>query len=159
MSERGRCNRLRELDRCGAGLPLATCKAATPDFSGDVVALANALAAKPLDGFVPDATGRRRVRVGAEEFLGLVFSADLSPGLDAELPAAVHAAREGVPQPLLRLDEIANDESSSEDDISFGLYLATVCRDGTFPWQPGAALTDRLGSASTCLGRPTPAAG
>jgi pimeloyl-ACP methyl ester carboxylesterase len=156
---------------------------APPSFSGDVVALANALATKPLDGFVPSVTGREEVRVGAAEFLGLVFSADLSPGLDAELPAAVHAARNGVPQPLLRLDEIAN-ASSSEDDISFGLYLATVCHDGTFPWQPGAALTDRLGSvqaalagapggllgpfgswavalgsASTCLGWPTPAAG
>jgi len=164
--------------------PLATCKAATPDFPGDVVALANALARKPLDAFVPSTTGRMRVQVGAEEFLGLVFSADLSPGLDAELPAAVHAAREGVPQPLLRLDEIANASSASEDDISFGLYLATVCHDGTFPWQPGAALADRLGSvqaalagapggllgpfgswafalgsAATCLGWPTPAAG
>ena len=163
--------------------PRTTCRAATPDFSGDVVALANALATKPLDGFVPSPSGRRRVRVGAEEFLGLVFSADLSPGLDAELPAAVRAAREGVPQPLLRLDEIAN-ASSSADDISFGLYLATVCHDGTFPWQPGAAPADRLGSvqaalagppggllgpfgswavalgsASTCLGWPSPAAG
>ena len=161
--------------------PGVTCKAATPDFSGDVVALANALATKPLAGSVRSATGRREVRLGAAEFLGLVFSADLSPGLDAELPAAVRAAREGAPQPLLRLDAIAN-AASAYDDISLGLYLATVCHDGTFPWQPGAAPADRassvqaalaaggllgpfgpwavaLGSADTCLGWPTPAAG
>jgi pimeloyl-ACP methyl ester carboxylesterase len=153
--------------------PLATCKGATPDFSGDVVALANALATKPLTGSV----GHTVVRLGAADFLGLVFSADLSPGLGAELPAAVHAAREGVPRPLLRLDKIAKSEP---DDVSLGLYLATVCHDGAFPWQPGAALTDRasglqaaaqgllgpfglwaveFGSAYTCLGWPTPAAG
>jgi pimeloyl-ACP methyl ester carboxylesterase len=146
--------------------PGSTCRAATSDFSGDVIALANALAAKPLAG------------LGAAEFLELVFSADLSPGLDAELPAAVHAARRGVPQPLMRLDKIANQES--EDDVSLGLYLATTCHDGTFPWQPGASVADRansiqgasngllgpfgswalpLGSAYTCLGWPTPAAG
>lgn len=147
--------------------PTSTCKAATPNFSGDVVALANALAAKPLAG------------LSAADFLGLVFSADLSPGLDAELPAAVRAAREGSPKPLLRLEKIANAESA-EEDVSLGLYLATTCHDGTFPWQPGASLADRassltgastglfgpfgswalpLGSAYTCLGWPTPAAG
>ena len=154
---------------------------APPDFSRNVVALANALATKPLAGSVRSATGRAEVRVGAAEFLELVFAADLSPGLDAELPAAVHAALAGVPRPLLRLDEIAN-ASSVDDDISLGLYLATVCHDGTFPWQPGAPPADRassvqaalaaggllgpfgpwavaLGSASTCLGWPTPAAG
>ena len=163
----------------------SSCRAVTPDFSGDVVALANTLAAAPLDGSVRSASGRTTVQLGAADFLGLVFSTDVWPGLAAELPAAVRAAKQGNPQPLLRLDEIASESSAGPTaDISEALYLATTCHDGSFPWQPGMSTADRetglqaalaaapdtllgpfgpwaleIGTASTCVGWPTAVGG
>jgi len=165
--------------------PGSSCSAATPDFPGDVVALANALAAAPLVGSVALAKGRTNVRLGAADFLQLVLSADLQPGLAAELPAAVRAARRGQPRPLLRLDEIALQGSIGvPSDLSLALYLATTCHDVPFPWQPQTPLGERasslqatlaaapggllgpfgpwasaIGPASTCLGWPSPAGG
>src|SRR6185312_7464986 len=62
----------------------------------------------------------------------------------AELPAVVHAARVGNSQPLLRLARIHQATNASPSaDLSFGLYAATVCRDGPFPWQPDTPEADR----------------
>jgi hypothetical protein len=114
-----------------------------------------------------------------------VLDADLDPGLAAELPAVVHAARTGNTQPLLRLARI-HDKTSvfSATDLSAGLYAATSCRDGPFPWQPDTPIAERaplyqaavaalpsgslgpfgswaarFGNADFCLGWPTPAGG
>jgi len=165
--------------------PGTSCSAATPDFSGDVVALANALAAAPLDGSVPSPNGRKKVRLAASDFLDLVLSADLQPGLAAELPAAVHAARQGQSRPLLRLFEIVRESSGGVPaDMSSAIYLATTCHDGSFPWQPETPVDERasslqaviaappgdllgpfgswaltIGPASTCVGWPSAVAG
>ena len=72
------------------------CPGATRDFAGDVVAVANKLAAKPLVGKVTSRNGeRRRSRVGGVDLLSIIVGADLSPGLAAELPAVIKAARGG----------------------------------------------------------------
>jgi pimeloyl-ACP methyl ester carboxylesterase len=112
------------------------CAAATPDFAGDVVAVANRLASAPVRGPVVQLDGRtRQDSLDAPDFLLVVLDADLSPGLAAELPAAVHAARLGYMAPLLRL-HVLDDEAEDFDasDLSGGLYAATDCRDGPFPW-------------------------
>jgi pimeloyl-ACP methyl ester carboxylesterase len=129
------------------------CQAATPDFSGDVVAVANQLAASPLRARVLEANGRTQaVELNALTFLDMVVGADLSPGLAAELPAAVHAARTGDPQPLLRLALLETLGSAAPAaDLSLALYLATVCRDGPFPWQPDTPLSDRPALAQAAL--------
>jgi pimeloyl-ACP methyl ester carboxylesterase len=121
------------------------CRAATPDFAGDIVAVANRLAAKPLEGRVLGANGKTTAqRLDAVSFLGMVVGADVNPGLAAELPAAVRAAREGSPQPLLRAFQLAAfGGTPSAADLSVALYLATVCRDGPFPWQPETSIADR----------------
>src|SRR5581483_8106697 len=150
----------------------------------DLAALANRYAAKPLVGKVALASGRSRSeRVDGLELLSVVLDADLNPGLAAELPGTLHAARSGNTQPLLRLallHDATSQESSS--DLSFGLYAATVCRDGPFPWQPDTPIPDRsailkaaiaalppgtfgpfgawsagFGNADFCLGWPAPA--
>ena len=152
----------------------------------DLAALANRYAAKPLVGKVALASGRSRSeRVDGLELLSVVLDADLNPGLAAELPGTLHAARSGNTQPLLRLallHDATSQESSS--DLSFGLYAATVCRDGPFPWQPDTPIPDRsailkaaiaalppgtfgpfgawsagFGNADFCLGWPAPAGG
>jgi pimeloyl-ACP methyl ester carboxylesterase len=161
------------------------CRAATPNFAGDVVALANALATKPIAGTVINPRGRARPqRMGALRFLGLVVDADINPGLAAVLPAAVHAARGGDPRPLLRVATLSNASSGPVVDLSAALYAATVCRDGGFPWTPETPSSARpallraaiaalppgslgpfgrwaadLGNASFCVGWPSPAGG
>ncbi len=121
------------------------CKATTPDFAGDVVAVANQLAAKPIQGKVTlGSGGSRTLSLGGIDFLSMVLDADLNPGLAAELPAVVHAARRGTTQPLLRtylLD--AGSASETAIDLSDALFAATVCHDGPFPWQPDTPIADR----------------
>ena len=66
-----------------------------------------------------------------------MIDADLSPGLAAEAPAAVHAALLGVARPLLRLYDLNLGTSAlTAEDLSFGLYAATTCADGRFPFAP-----------------------
>ena len=114
-------------------------------FTSDVIAVANELAAKPLVGKVLLPNGRTTTkRVDGLEVLSVVLNADLTPGLAAELPGVMHAARLGNTQPLLRLAYL-NDVENAETavDLSDGLYAATVCRDGPFPWSPDTPPADR----------------
>jgi hypothetical protein len=124
-------------------------------------------------------------RLDGLSFLSMLLDADLSPGLAAELPAVVRAARLGNTQPLLRLAFI-HDAGATEPsvELSTALYAATVCRDGPFPWQPDAPVADRpailqatvnglpagtfgpfgswayrFGNADFCLGWPSPSGG
>ena len=122
-------------------------------LTSDVVAVANRLAAKPLTGKVLLPSGRSTSkRVDGLEVLSVVLNADLTPGLAAELPGVMHAARLGNTQPLLRLaylNDVENAESAI--DLSDGLYAATVCRDGPFPWAPDTAPADRPALLQTAI--------
>ena len=122
-----------------------TCAVATRNFGGDVAAVANGLAAKPLVGQVLLTNGRSATqRVDGLGFLSIVLDADLNPGEAAELPAVVHAARLGNTQPLLRLARLHDGTAaSSAVSLSTGLYAATVCRDGPFPWAPDTPIGSR----------------
>ena len=126
---------------CAGGI----CRSATSDLAGDVVTVANRLAAKPTQAKVLQANGTMKTeRINGLAVLWVVIEADISPGLAAELPAAAHAARLGNLQPLLRLLELTLQGSILPDEeLIFGLYAATVCRDGPFPWAPDAPIADR----------------
>jgi pimeloyl-ACP methyl ester carboxylesterase len=127
---------------CSGGI----CRAATPNFVGDLVKLANRIAAHPLKGKVAKAArGTRPVRASAIDFLsGAVLDTDLNAGLAAELPAAVHAALHGRFRPLLRLVELDRESAiTPAEDLSAGLFTATVCDDGPFPWSPETPLAQR----------------
>ena len=121
------------------------CRAATKDFAGDVVKLANRIEAKPLKGTIIAHNGKaKRISMNGEEFLAMLIDADLTPGLAAEAPAAVHAALGGYGRPLLRLYDMdlrANELSAL--DLSFGLNAATNCADGRFPWDPSTPPSGR----------------
>jgi pimeloyl-ACP methyl ester carboxylesterase len=118
---------------CGGG----RCSGATPNYSAEVVALANRLEARPIRARVLTPAGARSIRMNGEDLLTMMIDSDLNPGLAAEAPAAIHAARAGNVRPLLRLWDL--DKRSSKltaQDLSFGLNAATNCADGRFPWQP-----------------------
>src|SRR2546421_6420084 len=127
---------------CSGGL----CRAATSNFVGEVVSLANRLAAHPLTGRVPKPGGGTvTVTVSGADFLsGAVIDSDLNAGLAAELPAAVHAALHGRPRPVLRLVQLDRETSvTTTEELSMGLLAATVCDDGPFPWQPETPISQR----------------
>ena len=130
-----------------------SCKAATSNFAGDVVAVANALAAKPVQGKVLLANGKTTTKkIDGLSVLSTMLDADLNPGLAAELPATIHAARLGNVQPLLRLVTLRDQSSvTSSIDLSGGLYAATVCRDGPFPWAPDIPVAQRQGILTSAV--------
>jgi pimeloyl-ACP methyl ester carboxylesterase len=126
---------------CNGGI----CRAATSNFSAEVVTLANRLEAQPIFGKVVTPGGKlNMVRMNGEDLIGMLIDADLSPGLAAEAPAAVHAALTGYVRPLLRLFDLDTRASVlSAEDLSFGLYAATNCADGRFPWAPSTPPSQR----------------
>ena len=129
---------------CSGGL----CRAATSNFVGELVKLANRMAAHPVAGKVAKQSGgTRTVRATGFDFLGgAVLDSDLNAGLAAELPAAVHAALRGQTRPLLRLVQLDRQTAiTSAEDLSMGLFTATVCDDGPFPWAPETPLGQRPG--------------
>jgi len=144
---------LREMPKGLAEIcPGSTCRAATSNFVGEVVSLANRLAARPIQGSIPRSGGGRvTVRVDGVDFLsGMVIDSDLNAGIAAELPAAVHAALRGQPRALLRLVELDRESAVlPAEDLSMGLLAATVCDDGPFPWQPGTPVADRRALVAT----------
>ena len=129
---------------CSGGL----CRAATSNFVGELVKLANRMAAHPVAGKVAKQSGgTRTVRATGFDFLGgAVLDSDLNAGLAAELPASVHAALRGRTRPLLRLVQLDRQTAiTSAEDLSMGLFTATVCDDGPFPWAPETPLGQRPG--------------
>jgi len=135
---------------CAGGV----CRAATSDLAGDLVTVANRLAAKPVQAKVLQPNGRTKTeKMNGLALVAMTVDADLSPGLAAVLPAAVHAARSGNMKPLLRVFELDSQGSVVPDeDLSSGLYAATVCRDGPFPWQPDTPIADRPALLAAALG-------
>jgi hypothetical protein len=127
---------------CSGGI----CKAATSNFGGEVAKLANRMAAHPLKGKVAKAAGgTKTVRANGIDFLsGALLDTDLNAGLAAEVPAAVHAALRGRLRPLLRLVALDRESSATPaEDLSMGMFTATVCDDGPFPWDPETPLAQR----------------
>src|SRR5436309_439953 len=127
---------------CSGGI----CKAATSNFVSEVTKLANRMAAHPLKGKVAKAAGgTKTVQANGIDFLsGAVLDTDLNAGLAAEVPAAVHAALRGRLRPLLRLVALDRESSATPaEDLSMGMFTATVCDDGPFPWDPETLLAQR----------------
>src|SRR5213595_1942625 len=127
---------------CSGGI----CKAATSNFVSEVTKLANRMAAHPLKGKVAKAAGgTKTVQANGIDFLsGAVLDTDLNAGLAAEVPAADHAALRGRLRPLLRLVELDRESSATPaEDLSMGMFTATVCDDGPFPWDPETPLAQR----------------
>src|SRR4051794_11426656 len=137
---------------CGA----TVCKRATPDIGADVAAVANALAAKPIDGTVTFAPGEpAHVHLDGYDVVTLAISTDLSAQLVNLLPSALRAAKEGRYGQLERLwwlyDDGADDTRDSTDSFSEPVFAATMCDDGDFPWPAHAQAGARQPFVSAAL--------
>jgi pimeloyl-ACP methyl ester carboxylesterase len=132
----------------------AACRAISKDLAGQVALLANRAAATPIRGRVRTPSGRTvSVSVDGVTLLDLVVSADLNPGLQAELPTAIAGAVAGRPQALLRIATFAqNGLSAADASFSEGLFLATMCSDGRFPWQPNDEVATRRQELAAAVG-------
>jgi pimeloyl-ACP methyl ester carboxylesterase len=129
------------------------CQGATTNFSGEVVKLANRLEAKPISGKIIGTNGKLKTRrMTGEDLLSMLIDTDLSPGLAAEAPAAVHAALGGNNRPLLRIFDLdLLTGQLTAQDLSFGLNAATNCADGLFPWIPSAPPASRQAAIDAAL--------
>jgi pimeloyl-ACP methyl ester carboxylesterase len=155
-------NVLQQMPKTLSALCVGVCRTVTHNLGGEVAALANKLEAKPAVGTVLTMHGKRKtLRMNGEDLLSVIVDTDLNPGLAAELPAAVRSARAGYTLPLLRLYQFDLESSLfSAADLSFGLYAATTCADGEFPWAPGTPVSERTNMLDAAIaGLPSGALG
>jgi pimeloyl-ACP methyl ester carboxylesterase len=120
----------------------------------DIAVLANQLEAHPIfledvpDPTKPQLRGKPqptiRVVLDGYRFMNLVVDADLIPPVQAELPAAVHAALNGWYDPVKRLFDL-DASSSAFGDIDVGLYVTTTCDDAQEPWAPESPISTHQG--------------
>jgi pimeloyl-ACP methyl ester carboxylesterase len=138
------------------------CAGITTNPVADIAALTAQLRKRPLSGSVYDGSGHRHnFTLNESSLLGILQAGDLNPALRALLPAAVRSALRNYPDPLLRLELLAEGlipnvpggrpvEESSEG-IDETLFVTTTCEEMPFPWQRAAAPATRLAEATGAL--------
>lgn len=122
------------------------CADISRDPAADLAGQVRRLTRKPLRGRLTDGSGRRqKAAMNRSDLLNILLSGDSNPTLRAELPAALTSARHGDSSPLLRLAArsagIINLRRQAQGSTSFSdaVFAATLCEEGTFPWDRAAA--------------------
>jgi pimeloyl-ACP methyl ester carboxylesterase len=137
-------------EQCANG----ACRFATLDPVDDVSVLVRRMNARgPLRGTYFDADGRKRTTQydNPDQLSFLLTAGDLNPFLQAELPAAISAARRGDDALLMRLKRIGQGPPTKLADLSFGLNVATGCEDTTLPYPLATPLAARPALAQQAL--------
>ena len=137
------------------------CAGITTDPLADIAALTAQLRKHPLSGSVYDGSGHRHnTTLDESGLLGILEAGDLNPALRALLPAAVRSALNNYPDPLLRLEALAEglipsvpgghavEESEQIDET---LFVTTTCEEMPVPWQRSAPTATRLAEATGAL--------
>jgi pimeloyl-ACP methyl ester carboxylesterase len=138
------------------------CAGITPNPVADLASLTARLRKRALSGSVYDGSGHRHAATLNESgLLGILEAGDLNPALRALLPAAVRSALHNDPDPLLRLQLLAEglipnlpeghpvQESSAQIDET--LFVTTTCEEAPFPWRRSGAPATRLAEAIGAL--------
>jgi pimeloyl-ACP methyl ester carboxylesterase len=147
------------------------CAGITANPLGDLARLVAHLRKHRLSGSAFDGSGKRHaVSLTELDVLNILQAGDLNPALRALLPGAVHSALNGDPDPLLRLNLIAEGlvpsvpirpnpelERASQEEENNALFLTTSCEETLFPWQRSATTVTRRAEALGAL-RALPAA-
>ncbi len=115
------------------------CAGITGSPGSDFAKLANMLDEHPLVArakvYVDQWTPRfRAIRLDGLGLLALARASDLNAGVAISLPAATRAALSGRTAPLERMAALIAGEPPA--DVNHGVFLATTCNDGPFPWHP-----------------------
>ncbi len=137
------------------------CAGITTNPIADVASLTARLRKRPLSGSVYDGSGHRHnATLDESGLLGILEAGDLNPALRALLPAAVRSALNNYPDPLLRLEALAEGLIPSvpgghaveeSEEIDEALYVTTTCEEMPFPWQRSAPAATRLAEATAAL--------
>ncbi|HTZ85062.1 MAG TPA: alpha/beta hydrolase [Solirubrobacteraceae bacterium] len=135
------------------------CAGITTSPVGDLAKLTTKLRKHRLSGSAYDGAGKRHsVSLGETDLLGILQAGDLNPALRALLPAAVRSTLRGDPDPLLRLNLIAEGlvpsvpvkperERIANQEENNALFITTSCEETLFPWQRGAPTATKLAEA------------
>ncbi len=142
------------------------CAGITSSPLADLARLAARLRKRRLRGSAFDGSGHRHaVSLGELDVLNLLEAGDLNPTLRALLPAAIRSALSGDPDPLLRVNLIAEGfipnvpvrpgspeiERVAKEEENNALFLATSCEETLFPWQRTGSANSRLSEALASL--------
>jgi pimeloyl-ACP methyl ester carboxylesterase len=106
---------------------------------------------QPILGFAPDGDGTRtRVRLDEDAVVQIASAGYWYPGLWRDLPAAIRAANDGDPAPILRLAaETVTVEAGASDPYysSEALYLSVICHDYPQLWDFSTPMAARRAEA------------
>jgi pimeloyl-ACP methyl ester carboxylesterase len=137
------------------------CDGITTNPVGDLARLLTRMRKHRLTGSAFDGSGKRHaVSLGEQDVLDILQAGDLNPALRALFPAAVHSALNSDPDPLLRLNLIAEGlvpsvpirpspeaERVASEEENNALFLTTSCEETLFPWQRAATQPTRMAEA------------
>lgn len=147
---------LRELCRSGF------CRNVTSDPIADMAATVGRMANGPLSGNAYDVNGRKsRITIDSAQLFTLLLIGDFETRLRSVIPSAVRSAAQGDNAPLLRIMKLIepppNPQAPELTEFSTGLWLATVCAELPFPWDPDAPESERRSQALARAGGLDPA--
>ncbi len=138
------------------------CAGITAEPVAELAQLIARLRRHSLSGSVYDGAGHRyTTHLDELGLLGILKDGDLNPALRALVPAAVHSALHNDPDPLLRLQALAEGlvpnvpsvlaTHYGGDEIDEALFATTTCEEAPFPWQRGAPTSTRDSEALAFL--------
>jgi pimeloyl-ACP methyl ester carboxylesterase len=124
------------------------CRGITTDPAGDLGKLVSGLSTHQPRGFVVNGRGqRRRASVRRTAMLNVLFEGDFDPVMRADFPAAVKAALQGDPAPMLRMQAAVKGSENLTGSDSEALFAATSCEDTALPWDQAATAAQRVAQA------------
>ena len=130
-----------------------SCAGITKDPVGDLSAVVRRIASAPLRGKIYNARGRSTAAEysSQHQIANLIFSGDINAELQAQLPAAMAAARSEDYAPLLRLLPALGFPPQETRQLSFGLNVVTRCLDSALPYSLSTALSQRPAVMNSAL--------
>ncbi len=121
------------------------CARITKDPVGDLSAVVRRVASAPLRGKVYNAAGRSSTAeyTSQDQIVALISSGDINAELQAQLPAAIAAARGDDYAQLLRLLPMLSGAPEATRELSVGLNVVTSCLDLALPYSLSTPISQR----------------
>jgi pimeloyl-ACP methyl ester carboxylesterase len=135
------------------------CEGITRDPVGDLSAVVSRAGNGPLSGTIYNSNGRPATAEysTAAEILSLIGMGDVNSELQAQLPAAMAAARKKDYAQLLRLLPMLAGAPMKTRQLSLALNVVTSCLDSALPYQLSSAIPARPPLMSAALAAIPPA--
>lgn len=129
------------------------CRGITTDPMADLTAIVRRIQSSgPGRGLVRTPRGvHQRLSLSQSDLLTILVSSDLNTPMQARIPAALAAGRQGDYAPLLRLERDASGPVSPLRQFSVGLFLTTSCLDTPLPYAYSDPFDVRAAKARAAL--------